>query len=69
MKLQRGWAVLLIKFFFVKNHQNIRKYVLGIGTRLLDPITRVLEYLKSGLKIRVPGYSILDDGITIQDHI
>jgi len=40
-------------------------YLESVHTRLLDPITRVLKkWLKNN---RVPGYSILDDGITSID--
>ncbi len=37
---------------------------LEIGTRMLDPITRVLDYSKNVKKIRVPGYSTLGGGFT-----
>jgi len=61
---------LLIKFlinFCSGNSSTMSNKWLGIGTRMLDPITRVLDYSKNGWKTRVPGYSILGGGFTTRE--
>ncbi len=38
-----------------------------IDTRILEPNTRKIDYSKNDQKSRVPGYSMLDNGITSGD--
>ena len=38
-------------------------------TRILEPITRQFEYSKIWPKVRVPGYSMLDNGITSNHYM
>ncbi len=46
------------------NDVEINTRMLEPNTRMLEPNTRILDYSKNDLKIRVPGYSMLDNGIT-----
>ncbi len=48
----------------VKNTKIDEKTLVILYTRILGPITRELEYSNKCQKSRVPGYSILGDGIT-----
>ena len=43
---------------------NVNVNAIEIDTRMLEPITRILDYSKKDQNIRVPGYSMLDYGIT-----
>jgi hypothetical protein len=40
-----------------------------IDTRMLEPNTRLLDNSKNDQKSRVPGYSMLDNGITNENEI
>ncbi len=59
----------LIITIFAELQQSYKIFELNdveIDTRMLEPNTRLLDYSKNDLKIRVPGYSMLGNGITRQ---